>query len=83
MNQTPSLNGDFFRDLSVVAEDEGLLKRVVKYVKKLAKEKQADPTLMTEEEFFVKIERAEEQFRRGEGIRFTDRDEMNAWLNSF
>ena len=47
-----------------------------------AKEKQADPTLMTEEEFFAKIERAEEQFRRGEGIRFTDRDEMNAWLNS-
>ena len=82
MNQTPSLNGDFFRDLSVVAEDEGLLKRVVKYVKKLAKEKQADPTLMTEEEFFAKIERAEEQFRRGEGIRFTDRDEMNAWLTS-
>ncbi len=82
MNQTLTLNGDFFRDLSVVAEDEGLLKRVVKYVKKLAKEKQADPTLMTEEEFFAKIERAEEQFRRGEGIRFTDRDEMNAWLNS-
>jgi len=82
MNQTLTLNGDFFRDLSVVAEDEGLLKRVVKYVKKLAKEKQADPTLMTEEEFFAKIERAEEQFRRGEGIRFTDRDEMNAWLTS-
>ena len=82
MNQSLTLNGDFFRDLSVVAEDEGLLKRVVKYVKKLAKEKQADPTLMTEEEFFAKIERAEEQFRRGEGIRFTDRDEMNAWLNS-
>ena len=82
MNQTLTLNGDFFRDLSVVAEDEGLLKRVVKYVKKLAKEKQADPTLMTEEEFFAKIERAEEQFRRREGIRFTDRDEMNAWLNS-
>lgn len=82
MNQTLTLNGDFFRDLSVVAEDEGLLKRVVKYVKKLAKEKQADPTLMTEEEFFAKIERAEEQFRRGEGIRFTDRDEMHAWLNS-
>ena len=45
MNQTLTLNGDFFRDLSVVAEDEGLLKRVVKYVKKLAKEKQADPEM--------------------------------------
>ena len=82
MNQAISFNGDFFYDLSIVAEDEGLLKRVVRYVKKLAKERQSDPTLMTEEEFFAKIERAEEQCRRGEGIRFTDRDEMNAWLNS-
>ncbi|MCR5851192.1 MAG: hypothetical protein K6G92_10890 [Bacteroidaceae bacterium] len=82
MNQTLTLNGDFFYDLSIVAEDEGLLKRVMRYVKKLAKEKQADPTLMTEEEFFAKLDRAEEQFKRGEGIRFTDRDEMNAWLNS-
>ena len=82
MHQTLSINSDFFYDLSIVAEDEGLLKRVVRYVKKLAKEHQTDPTLMTEEEFFAKIERAEEQYRRGEGIRFTNRDEMNAWLNS-
>ena len=82
MNQTISLSGDFFYDLSIVAEDEGLLKRVVRYVKKLAKEHRADPTLMSKKEFFAKIERAEEQYRRGEGIRFTDRDQMNEWLNS-
>jgi len=41
-----------------------------------------DPTLMTEEEFFARIDRAEEQLARGEGITFTDRDAMNAWLNS-
>ncbi len=48
-----------------------------------AKEKKAkDPTLMSEEEFFARIDRAEEQLARGEGITFTDRDAMNAWLNS-
>ena len=82
MNQAISFNGDFFYNLSIVARDEGLLKRAMKYIKRLAKEQQSDPTLMTEEEFFAKIERAEEQYRRGEGIRFTNRDEMNAWLNS-
>ncbi len=82
MNQTALLNGDFFYDLSVVAQNEGLLKRAVKYIKRLAKEQKADPSLMTEEEFFAKLDRAEEQFQRGEGIRFTDREQMNAWLNS-
>ena len=48
-----------------------------------AKEKKSkDPTLMSEEEFFARIDRAEEQLARGEGITFTDRDAMNAWLNS-
>lgn len=82
MNQAISLNSDFFYDLSIVAEDEGLLKRVVRYVKKLAKEHQADPTLMSEEEFFAKLDRAERDIAAGKGTTFTDMDEMNAWLNS-
>ena len=41
-----------------------------------------DPTLMSEEEFFARVDRAEEQLARGEGITFTNRDAMNAWLNS-
>ena len=82
MNQTLTLNGDFFRDLSVVAEDEGLLKRAVRYVKKLAKEKLADPTLMTEDEFFAKLDRAEREIAEGKGTRFTNLDDMHAWLNS-
>ena len=82
MNQTLSLNSDFLYDLSIVAEDEGLLKRVVRYVKKLAKEHQADPTLMTEEEFFAKLDRAEREIAEGKGVTFTNKEEMNAWLNS-
>ena len=82
MDQAISLNSDFFYDLSVIAQDEGLLKRAVRYVKKLAKEKLADPTLMTEEEFFAKLDRAEREIAEGKGTRFTNLDDMHAWLNS-
>lgn len=75
------LNAEVYRTMGVIAEDEGLLKQALKYLKKLAAKKH-DETLMTKEEFFAKVERAEEQYKRGEGIRFNNRDEMNAWLNS-
>jgi len=75
------LNAEIYRTMAVISEDEGLLKQTLRYLKKLAAKKQ-DETLMTKEEFFAKIERAEDQYRRGEGIRFNNRDEMNAWLNS-
>ncbi|MBR7085918.1 MAG: hypothetical protein IKI47_00020 [Prevotella sp.] len=41
-----------------------------------------DPTLLSKEEFFANIERAERQIERGEGIAFTDKASMNAWLNA-
>ena len=75
------LNAEIYRTMSVIADDEGLLRQALKYLKKLATKKQ-DETLMTKEEFYAKIERAEEQCRRGEGIHFTNREEMNRWLNS-
>ena len=75
------LNAEIYRAMSVIAEDEGLLKQALKCLKKLATKKEPE-TLMTKEEFYAKIERAEEQCRRGEGTRFTNREEMNRWLNS-
>ena len=54
------MNAEILRNMSIIAEDEKLLKRAAKYLRKLASEKK-DPTLMTKEEFFAKIERAEKQ----------------------
>ena len=59
------LNAEVLRNLSIVAEDENLLKRVAKYLRRVVAEKQKDPTLMTEEEFFARVEEAEEQYRQG------------------
>lgn len=39
-------------------------------------------TLMSGEEFMERVEEAEKEIREGKGIIFTNKDDMNAWLNS-
>lgn len=76
------LNAELLRNMSVIAEDENLLKRAAKYLRKLVAEKKADPTLLTKEEFFARVEKAEKEIAEGKGVTFTNKDDMNAWLNS-
>lgn len=80
--QTGALNAEILRNLGTLAESETMLKRVAKYLRKLVKESQADPTLMTKEEFFARVDEAREEIRQGKGKRFSNPEEMNAWLNS-
>ena len=83
MNQSITLNADFLRDLSVVAEDESLMKKAVRYIKHLAEERQSkDATLMTKEEFYAKLDRAEQDIKDGKGTTFTNVESMHAWLNA-
>ena len=60
------MNVQFWHDMGVVAESESMMKRVAKYVRKLAKEMTEDPTLMTKEEYFAMLDEAEQQMERGE-----------------
>ena len=76
------LNAEMLRNMSIIAEDENLLKRAAKYLRKLVAEKEADPTEMTREEFFARVDKAERQIAEGKGIPFTSHDDMNKWLNS-
>ena len=76
------LNAELYRAMGEIADDETLMKKVLKYVKKLAATKKTDPTLMTKEEFFAQVDEAREQIKRGEGITFTNLEDMNAWLNA-
>ena len=75
------MNAELLRNMSVIAEDENLLKRAVKYLRKLVAEKE-DPTLMTKEEFYARLDKAEKEIAEGKGITFTNKEDMNAWLNS-
>ena len=76
------LNADIYRNLGIIAEDESMLDKVAKYLRRVAKQMTDDPTRMSKEEFFARVDEAREEIRQGKGISFTDTAEMNAWLNS-
>lgn len=67
------LNAEMLRNMSVIAEDENLLKRAVKYLRKLVAEKE-DPTLFTKEEFFHRVDEAKKgpSYRLEEGETIED-----------
>ena len=76
------MNAEILRNMSIIAEDENLLKRAAKYLRKLIAEKKADPTLLSEEEFFARVDEAREQIKQVKSISFSNPQEMNKWLNS-
>lgn len=76
------LNAEILRNLGTLAEDESMLKRIAKYLRKLVAEKEADPTLYTKEEFFRMVDEAKQDIADGKGRSFSNPDEMNAWLKS-
>lgn len=73
------LNAEMLRSMSLIAEDETLLRRAVKYLRKLVAEKEA-PTLLTKEEFFHRIDKAREQIKRGEGIEMLPDESLDEFL---
>ena len=62
---TSQMTAEILQNLSVLAESEDMMTRVAKYLRKLVKEKKADPTLMSKEEFFAKLDKAEEDYQKG------------------
>ena len=80
--QLNSMNTELWQGIGAIADSEQLMKRLTRYVKKLVKEREADPTLMSKEEFFKMVDEAKQDIADGKGRRFSNTDDMNAWLNS-
>ena len=78
--QLGALNAEILRNLGVVAEDEGALQRVAKYLRRVVKEMTAAPTEMTREEFFKRVDEGREQIRRGEGIKMLPNENLEDFL---
>ena len=78
--QLNAMNTELWQSIGSIADNEALMMRLTKYAKKLAKEKE-DATLMSEEEFFAKIERAEQQAARGEGMELLPGEDLTTFLN--
>ena len=75
--QMGALNAEILRNLGTIAEDEDLLTRLAKYLRKLVVQKK-DPTLFTKEEFFARIDEA----RKQPGKSFANVDELDKYIRS-
>lgn len=73
------LRAELFKEMNPLLDSEAALEKLLKYVKKLAAKKQ-DPTLMTKEEFFARVDEAREQIRQGEGIRMMPNESLDDFL---
>ena len=70
------LNRDILRSLGVIAEDESALRRVAKYLRKIAKQISADSTLMSKEEFFARVDEA----KKGATVSMQPDEDLTAFL---
>ena len=60
------LNADIYQNLAILSQDESMLEKAAKSLRRLVNKMTEDPTCMTKEEFFARVDRAEQQYARGE-----------------
>ena len=77
--QLNTMNTELWQSIGAIADSEPLMKRLSKYVAKLVKAKD-DPTAMTREEFYAKIEKGEEDYRQGHCTRFLQGESVTDML---
>ena len=73
------MNAELFRELSVIAEDESMMAKLLKYAKKLTAKKQ-DETLVSQEEFMASLDRGEEEYRQGKCVRLLPGESVSEML---
>ncbi len=73
------LNAEIYEALSIIAQDESLLKKAARSLKRLASQKK-DETLMSREEFFAEVDNAREQIRVGNCKKMLQHESMDDFL---
>lgn len=70
--QLNTMNTELWQSIGAIADNESLMRRLTRYAKRLVKEQENDPTLMTKEEFFARVEEAKKgpsyELKEGETI---------------
>ena len=79
--QLNTMNTELWQSIGAIADNESLMRKLTRYAKRLVKEKD-DPTLMTKEEFFARIDESKKEYEKGQYASFNNLEDMNAWLNS-
>ncbi len=70
------LNADIYQNLAVLSEHESMLNKAAKYIRRLVKQVEEDPTCMTKEEYFAMLDRAEQ----GPTYRMLPGEDVTAFL---
>ncbi len=71
------MNAEILRNMSIIAEDENLLKRAAKYLRKLAAEKE-NATHFTKDDFFNMLDEAEKDPSK----RFESIDKLDEYISN-
>ena len=69
------MNAQIWHDMAEIADSEALMKQLAKYLKKLVAKKN-DPTLMTKEEFFARVDEA----KKGPSYRMLPGEDLTTFL---
>jgi len=78
--QQMQLNAELFGALQTISSDEGLMKKAVRSLKRIAAQRQADPTAMTREEFLAKLDKGEEEYRQGKYYEMLPGESLESFL---
>lgn len=69
--QQNTMNTELWQSIGAIADNTALMRRLTRYAKRLAKENE-DPTLMSKEEFFARVDEAKKgptyELQEGETI---------------
>ena len=76
------MNAEILRNMSIIAEDEDLLRRAARYLRKLVSEKEADRTEMSKEEFFARVDASRTQAMKGMSHSIESTEELHHFLES-
>ena len=60
------LNADIYKNLAILSENESMLDKAAKYIRRLVKQVTDDPSCMTKKEYLAMLDRSEAQYARGE-----------------
>ena len=79
--QISSLSADILRNLGIIAQDETLLKRVAKYLHRVASERVQRDGALSREEFLRRIEEAERDIAQGKGVELRHGERLDDLLD--
>ena len=80
--QQNAMNTELWQSIGAIADSDYFMRRLTRYAKRLAKEKADDPTLMTKEEFFARVDEARREYDEGKYHTFDSIEDLDRYIRS-